>query len=451
MAWRTEETRVGLIGLYASGKTAFLTSLINHLEHHDPQEFKLDSLGQVRVSQFHYQSPGNGYQPRNGWTPFNYRWSRNGLVKGEFPDKTQKPMEAVCRFVRDDYRFHDCRLRMFDFPGERLTDLVIAGKSYADWSEHVLFQLEGDGIDHASLQAYRKASASQHAEEEEILHQYKRILGQQIGNYSPYIVPSTFLLDLEGKPSPPGTPEDMAKRGLSGQPGAEFAPLSNQAALANPALFKRFQQHYKAYRKTVVWPIFSELVRCHSLVVLVDVLSILAGGPKMYNGTLAMLTDLLKALDPKNSLMRKMVDVLRKSPTVFLPAGWRPGGIKKVAFVAPMCDRAGSQIDRDNMKALLRGMLERVAYDLPGIPHCFETCSAVCSTAIINPQQRELRASFSDNGQTTYTVPAVPAQWPLTWRGEDFSFPFPNPDVAPVMNHKPKHIHLDDVFRFAVN
>ena len=31
------EHRIGVIGLYRAGKTVFLTSLINHLQNHDPR------------------------------------------------------------------------------------------------------------------------------------------------------------------------------------------------------------------------------------------------------------------------------------------------------------------------------------------------------------------------------------------------------------------------------
>ena len=31
--------RIGIVGLYRSGKTVFMTSLINHLSRHDPLRF----------------------------------------------------------------------------------------------------------------------------------------------------------------------------------------------------------------------------------------------------------------------------------------------------------------------------------------------------------------------------------------------------------------------------
>src|SRR5688572_15259034 len=40
---KTIEARVGVVGLYNSGKTVLLTSLINHLQDHDPDRFPLGS------------------------------------------------------------------------------------------------------------------------------------------------------------------------------------------------------------------------------------------------------------------------------------------------------------------------------------------------------------------------------------------------------------------------
>ena len=40
---KTTECRVGIVGQYNAGKTVLLTSLINHLQDHDPERFALGS------------------------------------------------------------------------------------------------------------------------------------------------------------------------------------------------------------------------------------------------------------------------------------------------------------------------------------------------------------------------------------------------------------------------
>lgn len=50
---RTAERRIGVIGLYAAGKTVLLTSLGDHLEDNGPgTDFGLGSDGAARVRKF---------------------------------------------------------------------------------------------------------------------------------------------------------------------------------------------------------------------------------------------------------------------------------------------------------------------------------------------------------------------------------------------------------------
>ncbi len=51
------DKRVGVVGLYSSGKTVFLTSLINHLSEHDPSLCALNG-GKCRVEGFREQYAG---------------------------------------------------------------------------------------------------------------------------------------------------------------------------------------------------------------------------------------------------------------------------------------------------------------------------------------------------------------------------------------------------------
>ena len=54
------ERRIGVIGLQGSGKTVLLTSLINHLMHHDPRRFPLGD-GNVEVTHFVQELPDPGW------------------------------------------------------------------------------------------------------------------------------------------------------------------------------------------------------------------------------------------------------------------------------------------------------------------------------------------------------------------------------------------------------
>ena len=54
---KTTEARVGVVGLYSAGKTVLLTSLINHLQDHDPDRFPLGSK-ETRLRKFTVHAAG---------------------------------------------------------------------------------------------------------------------------------------------------------------------------------------------------------------------------------------------------------------------------------------------------------------------------------------------------------------------------------------------------------
>jgi predicted YcjX-like family ATPase len=79
---KTTECRVGVVGLYNSGKTVLLTSLINHIQDHDPDRFPLRNA-QTRTRKF------TVLQPDAEWAAFNYTGHRDALVnRGKWPAKT---------------------------------------------------------------------------------------------------------------------------------------------------------------------------------------------------------------------------------------------------------------------------------------------------------------------------------------------------------------------------
>ena len=80
---KTTEARVGVVGLYSAGKTVLLTSLINHLQDHDPDRFPLGTP-ETRLRKF------VTHKPDDGWDAFNYAGSRDALVHGgRWPAKTR--------------------------------------------------------------------------------------------------------------------------------------------------------------------------------------------------------------------------------------------------------------------------------------------------------------------------------------------------------------------------
>src|SRR5262245_3744544 len=97
LPFKTAERRIGILGPGWSGKTIFLTSLINHLACHDPRSFHLGGgRASSEVRKF------RKLMPSKDWPEFEYEKFRERLVHRRWPKKTRDSSEYVCRFERTD-------------------------------------------------------------------------------------------------------------------------------------------------------------------------------------------------------------------------------------------------------------------------------------------------------------------------------------------------------------
>jgi len=132
----SDRQKIGMVGIYNSGKTVFLTALINHLLHHDPDNFRIVrssfrtalnrlpilrgrlSTGPVRIIRT---------QPlplKADERPFSYDRYRDDLVRqGHWPEKTSDACHYRIQFQLSDRYLRDQRLHFYDFPGGRIESL----------------------------------------------------------------------------------------------------------------------------------------------------------------------------------------------------------------------------------------------------------------------------------------------------------------------------------------
>src|SRR5205823_14243619 len=128
------------------------------------------------------------------------------------------------------------------------------------------------------------------AAEANLVAAYKLSLANLILSFKPLVSPSTFLLDVDGRLAAPDTAEVIAAGRYSGLgPDTQFTPLP--PALRGTPFGNVFATRFDSYREMVVMPFFRALKACHSLVVLVDVTMLLAGGVGMYDDTRQILRD----------------------------------------------------------------------------------------------------------------------------------------------------------------
>lgn len=450
---KTTESRVGVVGLYNSGKTVLLTSLINHLQDHDPDRFPLGGPD-TRLRKF------TVLPPDRGWEAFNYAGCRDALVHGgRWPGKTRDRSQFVCQFDRSDWTFSDCLLKLYDLPGERIADAAMIGRDFSEWSEHILALVANDAGYRACCTPYLDASRTD-ASEAGLLKGYKLSLANLILNFKPLVSPSTFLLDVKGQPAKPDAPENLAaSRSLGLGPDAEFCPLPNALRVPGSELYERFAARYEEYVERVVEPTVLALKSCTSLVVLIDVTMLLAGGVGMYDDNRQILRDLLDVLSPgEHPVFGPIGRALGK---VFLPYQWRPGWITRLAFVAPKMDLV-HPADRDRMQSLMRRMVEKYADNRDGLKYQFFNLSSIVSTKLLPAEagQRMLVGvplrdangkKLPSGAEQRFAVSELPDDWPLDWKPGEFAFPEVYPRMPTRKDYPPEQVNVDRLATFVID
>src|SRR5262245_16106197 len=451
---KTTEARVGVVGLYSAGKTVLLTSLINHLQDHDPDRFPLGSK-ETRLRKF------TVLPPDADWAPFNYTGYRDALVNtGRWPSKSTDRSQFVCQFERSDWRFSDCLLKLYDLPGERVADAGMVGRDFTGWSERMLALFVNDAGYRSCSAPFLDALKKPGASAADLVRAYKLSLANLILNFKPLISPSTFLLDVQGQPARPDSAENLAEARFSGiDAESEFCPLPAELRVMGSTIYEDFAFRYRRYVETVVEPTILAFKSCTALIVLVDVTMLLAGGVGMYDDNRQIIRDLFDVLSPgENAIFGPLVRGLSK---VFLPHQLRPGWITRVAFVAPKMDLV-HPTDRDRMLMLLRRMAERYAADRDGLKYDFFNLSSVVSTKALPPAESGSRVlvgtplrgpdgkKIAPAGEQRFTVSELPDDWPLEWPAGRYVFPEVYPKMPARKDYPPDQVNVDRLATFVI-
>ena len=453
--WRTQERYIGVIGMHSSGKTVFLTSLLDHLLNHDPARFRLGPGTAAPVTLRRVRP-----EPVTaGWEAFNYAGNRAALAtSGRWPRKTRDRAEYAVGFERSDWRFNAPLLRLFDMPGERLADAAMFGQSYAQWSDHWHRYTADDAHQRAASAGFLDALARPNVAEGELIDAYRMALATAVGeHYKPFVTPSSFLLDAAGGVARGTTPAEIAAGRYVGTTEAtQFAPLPAALRAAEPPLAGRFAQRYDLYQRAMVEPYLDSLARCHSLIVMIDIVEMLRSGVAMANDGRQMVRDLMRVIEPGESALGT---ALRRLSEAVLQH--RPRYVSRIAFVAPEIDLV-HPADRDRVLHLMRKHVGSLAQDHDGLACRFFVTSAVVSTRSMpgGEAQRLMRGlPYRDAGgvklpsgvEQQFPVSVVPEEWPGTWRPGDYSFPEVYPVLPAYQGYPPDQIGLDRVLDFVMD
>lgn len=443
---RDRQLRLAVTGLSRSGKTAFLTSLVQQLRHAG-MEARLDLLpaardgrllGARRISQrdlgvprFPFDQalaaldddPPRWPEPTRGISELRlsirYRPARRGLLKGGgllTSDNAQLTLD------------------LFDYPGEWLLDLPLLGHDYLSWSETQCQNLEGgiarralfvewqravDGLDPAS-----EADESQLAT---IAERYAEGLRAAREAGFADLQPGRFLLpgELDGAPVLQFFP----------LPGLESSDRKRLEALPETSVYRTLAKRYAHYRQHIVKPFYQEhFRRFDRQIVLVDVLGALNAGAERFEDLSRALGTLMQSFAyGKRGLLSRL----------FAPR------IDRLAIAATKADHVTPE-QHGNLVALLEALLAEPLRELrfADVPVRALSLASIRATQAREVEHQGRRspalAGTTLEGEDVLIFPGeVPSRLPGTdfWSRQGFDFrPF-----RPLPRHGEAlpHIRLD--------
>ncbi|WP_133469283.1 YcjX family protein [Paraglaciecola marina] len=438
---------LAVTGLSGSGKTAFITSLVNQLLEAN-EEANLPFFNVVREARL--VGVKRDVQPNLTFRRFAYEDAMISLTNLEpvWPLSTKgisqvrlkikyKKSSGVSKYLTKDATL---TLDITDYPGEWLLDLPLLDMSYEQWIEHCSSELEDPlraKLAKPFIDAISKLKLEESGDElalKNIADLYAQYLASCQENGFQLLQPGRFILPGE----------------LNGAPALHFFPLiftDNSELKLNlkhvkkgsnvDLLISRFE-HYKA---RVVQPFFQEHFRKFDRqVILVDCLSALNNGYNCYQ-------DLQKAIDwILGSFQYGSSSILNR---LFHPQ------IDKLVFAASKADHITPD-QQGNLVKLLESMLRnaRKKIQFKGVQ---TESTAIASIRASKSGSSELDGANiqvlqgqDENGNTITLFPGEVPQCcppPNFWISQKFEFPkFSPPQLG--ASYSLPHIRMDQVLDF---
>jgi hypothetical protein len=334
--------RLGVTGLSRSGKTVFITALINAL------------LSDARLPAFAAQAEGRligaelAEHPDRGVPRFAYEQHLEVLTGTDphWPDSTRRISQIRLTLKYQSARWiagmmgpRQIHLDIVDYPGEWLLDLPLLSQSFAEWSEGALVRARRPDSANAAkpflelLDTLDVGAPCDEVDAERIAAaffaylQQARTEARAISTLSP----GRFLM--------PGD--------LEGSPALTFAPLPEpEDKTGSKSLYRMFERRYESYKKLVIRPFFRDhFARLDRQIVLVDTLRPLNGGADSMADLEGALTAILKCF--------------RQGSKGFL-TGLVARRIDRILFAASKADHIHHS-SHDRLEALLNRVVARAS------------------------------------------------------------------------------------------
>jgi len=436
---------LAVTGLSGSGKTAFITSLVNQLlEANDSAELPFFSV--VREERLY--GVKREAQPNLSLRRFEYERAMQALDAQPacWPESTTgisqvrlhiryKKNRGLSRYLSEDALLI---LDITDYPGEWLLDLPLLEMDFAQWSQHCeqellspeRMQLAGEFVtlrDSLNLTAKGDELALKH-----IASVYTEYLNQCRAAGFQLLQPGRFILPGE----------------LAGAPVLDFFPLSDvqvqqisQRGAVKGSNQNLLHKRYEHYQEQVVKPFYTQhFKRFDRQVVLVDCLSALNNGRAHFNDLQRALNWLLTSFEyGKSNILSRLFDPK----------------IDKLIFAASKADHVTPD-QQSNLVKLLDSMLHnaRKQMQFDGVATESTAIAAIRASqagkAVHQGEDIQILQGTDAQGTPIRMFPGdVPAKCPGDnfWLTQGFDFPRFAPPQRLEQQALP-HIRMDRVLEF---
>ncbi len=294
--------KVAITGLSQSGKSVFITSLINQLLANDKLPYLNEKLNRPFKATLLAPDQNSPYRR------FEYYKNLESFKKDppSWPKPTREVTKSTLKLeIKSEYALLDNQIiyiELIDYPGEWLLDLSMLELDFRTWSDMTL------DLAHSSVRkrfAQKFFSYVESAElykksydkrtEELICDSYKEYLKSLYYNHMFFIQPGRFL-----------EPGDLA-----GDPMLNFAPLPHPdsgVVVEDGSIYDKFRKNYELYLKEVVNKLYINHFReFDSQIILVDLIRTLEHGKDSFDDMRLAFKHILKSFTyGKNSFLSNL-------------------------------------------------------------------------------------------------------------------------------------------------
>ncbi|HGN1704895.1 TPA: YcjX family protein [Providencia rettgeri] len=438
--------RLAVTGLSRSGKTAFITSLVNQLLNVNTGA-RLPLFSAARDNRL----LGIKRIPHRDLSVPRFAYDEGIAALYGHPPQWPTPTRGVSEIrLKLHYRSEDSFIRHFvdnsslyleivDYPGEWLLDLPMLDLSYLAWSEQMNTLINGERAHLAQswLTLCEKCDPLAPVDENllaEISEAYTQYLLECKGQGQHFIQPGRFVLPAE----------------LAGAPALQFFPWPNISKYGEKILFQAdkntnigaLHRRYQYYCDHVVKGFYRDYFqRFDRQIVLVDCLQPLNSGMDAFNDMRMALTQLMRSFHyGKRTLLRRL----------FSPC------IDKLLFAASKADHVTPD-QHANLVALLQQLVQE-AWQHAAFEGISMDCIGLASiqateSGLVDFKGEKLPAlkgeRLIDGQALTFYPGEVPKRLPNQqfWQRQGFQFENFRPRSTPIDQPLP-HIRMDSALEF---